>query len=45
MLTRYRVDPQGQLRAWLAFTVGFLVKKADRPCALIRTIIERRSRR
>ena len=30
----YRDDPQGQLRAWLAFTVGFLVKEADRGCAL-----------
>jgi len=31
---QYRNDPQGQLRAWLAFTVGFLVKEADRACAL-----------
>jgi len=32
--SNYRDDPEGQLRAWLAFTVEFLVKEADRGCAL-----------
>src|SRR5579872_6295586 len=37
---QYRGDPQGQLRSWLAFTVGFLVKEADRACALSNAAIQ-----
>ena len=37
---KYRDDPEGQLRAWLAFTVKYLVKEADRACALSNAAIQ-----
>ena len=36
----YHDDPQGQLRAWLAFTVEFLVKEADGACALSNAAVQ-----